>query len=766
MTHIAKSKMDRKGLPLDLNRRNFLIGSSVAGLAFGYVAVTGVHGISEALAAGKFEPTAWYSIAPDGKITVMVGKAEMGQHVSSAMAQIVAEELEADWRMMNIALVDNDPKYNDPVLGALITGGSWSVRMNFDAMSRAGAAGRITLVEAGAAMMGVPAGECRASNSQVIHSKTGKKVSYAKIVADGKASKVWTADELKAIKLKTPGQYTLVGQSVPQLDVPPKINGSAKYGIDAMVAGMLYGKPVMPPVRYGAKVTAVDDSAAKKVPGFVRAVTLDDKTGTTSGWVVAVATSYPAAKKAAEALKVTYDKGPYATVSDLTLIDEAKRLQKDGGAGQIFVKKGDQASAIAGAAKVLEAEYFTSINIHAPLEPMNALAYEKDGVWHVHSGNQFASRTGGIAAGALGIDPKHVVVHQYFIGGGFGRRLDADMVIPAVLASKAVAKPVKLIYGREDDMAMDFTRPLTYQKVKAGLDADGKLVGLAHDVVCAWPTARWGIPDFLTPSVDKKGSLDGFTVNGADFWYTVPNHQVRAVLNELAQKATPSGQLRSVAPGWTFWAVESMIDELALAAGKDPVDFRLALLDGAGDNAVGAKKLANALRTAVGRSGYGATKLPKNSGIGVACVSSQERATATWTACAAQVEVNPSNGEFQVKRLTLAMDLGTVVNPDGVKAQIEGSALWGMSLALFEKAPLKDGALRVANFNDYTPLRMSQMPDLDISIIANNDPPSGCGEPGVTVIAPAIANALFNAVGARVRSLPITAEEVKAAMKT
>jgi isoquinoline 1-oxidoreductase len=312
---------------------------------------------------------------------------------------------------------------------------------------------------------------------------------------------------------------------------------------------------------------------------------------------------------------------------------------------------------------------------------------------------------------------------------------------------------------------MDFTRPLTYQKVKAGLDADGKLVGLAHDVVCAWPTARWGIPEFLTPAVDKKGPLDSFTVNGADFWYTVPNHQVRAILNELAQKATPSGQLRSVAPGWTFWAVESMIDELAHASGKDPVDFRLALLDGAGDNAGGAKKLANALRTAVGRSGYGAAALPKNSGIGVACVSSQERATATWTACAAQVEVNPANGEFKVNRLTLAMDLGTVVNPDGVKAQIEGSALWGMSLALFEKAPLEKGALQVSNFNDYTPMRMSQMPDLDISVIASNDPASGCGEPGVTVIAPAIANAIFNAVGARVRSLPITAEAVKAAMK-
>ncbi|MBV8410041.1 MAG: xanthine dehydrogenase family protein molybdopterin-binding subunit [Alphaproteobacteria bacterium] len=763
MTHITRTPEKLPEKRIDLDRRNFLIGSTAAGLAFGYVA----HGISEALAApAKFAPTAWYSIAPDGKVTVMVGKAEMGQHVSSTMAQIVAEELEADWRTMNIELVGNDPKYNDPVLGALITGGSWSTRMNFDAMSRAGAAGRLTLIEAGAAMMGVPASECRASNGQVIHGKTGKKVSYAKIVADGKASKVWTPDELKALKLKTPDQYVLVGQSVPQLDIPPKTNGTAKYGIDAMAPGMLYGKPVVPPVRYGAKVTAVDDQAAKKVPGFVKAVTLDDKTGTTSGWVVAVANSYPAAKQAAEALKISYDKGPYANVSDQTLIDEAKRLQQSAESGQLFVKNGDAAGAIGGAAKVLEGEYFTSIDIHAPLEPMNATAYEKDGVWHVHTGNQFASRTGGIAAAALGVDPKTVVLHQYFLGGGFGRRLDADMVIPAVLAAKSIGKPVKLIYAREDDMAMDFTRPLTYQKVKAGLDANGNLVGFAHDVVSAWPTARWGIPEFLTPAVDKKGPLDSFTVNGADFWYTVPNHQVRAILNELAQKATPSGQLRSVAPGWTFWAVESMMDELAHAAGKDPVDFRLALLDGAGDNKVGAKKLANALRTAVGRSGYGAVSLPKNSGIGIACVSAQERATATWTACAAQVEVDPKTGEFQVKRLTLAMDLGTVVNPDGVKAQIEGSTLWGMSLALFEKAPLDKGALQVSNFNDYTPLRMSQMPDLDISIIANNDPPSGCGEPAVTVVAPAIANAIYNAVGARVRSLPITAEAVKAAMKT
>jgi isoquinoline 1-oxidoreductase beta subunit len=622
----------------------------------------------------------------------------------------------------------------------------------------------MTLIEAGAGMMGVPAGECRASSGQVMHSKTGKKVSYARIVTDGKASKTWTADELKAIKLKSPDQYKLVGQAVPQLDVPPKINGTAKFGIDVMQPGMVYGKPVVPPVRYGARVTAVDDTEARKVKGFVKAVQLDDKTATTTGWVVAVATTYEGAKKAAEALKITYDKGPNANASDQTLIDEAKRLQASDASGQLFVSQGNPAAAIAGAAKTIEAEYLTSINIHAPLEPMNALAYEQGGVWHVHTGNQFATRTGAIAAAALGVDPKTVVLHQYFLGGGFGRRLDADMVIPAVLAAKAVGKPVKLIYAREDDMAMDFTRPLTYQKVKAGVDADGKLVGLQHDVVCAWPSERWG-PDFLAESADKKAKLDAFTVNGADFWYSVPNHTVRAILNELAQKATPAGHLRSVAPGWTFWAVESMIDEIAHAAGKDPVDYRLALLDGAGANAGGAKKLANALRTAAGRAGWGSATLPKNSGIGIACVSSQERATATWTACAANVEVNPATGEFTVKRLTIAMDLGTVVNPDGVKAQIEGSALWGMSLALFEKAPLKDGALQVSNFGDYTPLRMSEMPDLDISIIANNDPPSGCGEPGVTVVAPAIANAIFNACGVRVRSLPITAAAVRDGLK-
>ena len=478
---------------------------------------------------------------------------------------------------------------------------------------------------------------------------------------------------------------------------------------------------------------------------------------------MAVAKTYGEAIVAADLLKVAYDNGPNAQVSSESLLAEAKRLQGQADAGVFYVKDGDAKGALAGAKKVVTAEYTTEINIHAPMEPMNATAEFKDGILHLYSGNQFMTRSTAIAAGAAGIDPKNVVIHQAWLGGGFGRRLDSDMFVPAVVAAKAVGKPVKVIYSREHDMQMDFTRPLTYQKLSAGVDENGKLIAVDHDLVSAWPTKRWGIPGFLTPAVDKKGSLDGFAVHGADFYYSVPNHTIRTVLNELAQSATPSGQLRSVAPGWTFWAVESLIDEVAHAIGKDPAEFRLAMLDGAGDNA-GAPRLANTLRAAMGLSGYGTLQLPKGEGLGVACVSSQERKVSTWTACVAHVAVSDS-GEVKVKKLTVATDVGTAVNPDGIRAQITGAANWGLSLAMFEKATMKDGAIEQTNFDSYTPMRMAQHPDVQIALIANGEGPTGVGEPAVTVIAPALGNAIFNAVGARVRALPITAEAVKAAMK-
>jgi CO/xanthine dehydrogenase Mo-binding subunit len=761
-THVKISKDTIDRASADLSRRSFLVGTAATGLALGYSAVPGIN--QAFAAAGNFDPSVWYSIAPDGIVTVTCGKADMGQHIASTMAQIVCEELGSNWKDMRVQLASNDPKFNDPVLGAQITGGSWSTMMNFDAMSRAGAAGRMALTEAAAGAMGVPAGELVVRDSVISHPKSKKTMSFADIVKGGKATKTFTPDELKAIKLKSPDQYTLIGVSVPQLDIPSKTNGSAKYGIDVMLPGMVYGKVVTPAVRYGATVKSVDDSAARKVPGFIKAVTLDDKTGSTTGWVVAVANTYASAAKAAEALKISYEGGPNAKLSSASLLDEAKRLQGLDDSGLFFVKDGDTAAAFGTAAKVMEAEYTTSINIHAPLEPMNATAQLQGDIWHIYSGNQFATRSGAIAAGAAGVDPKFVVMHQMWLGGGFGRRLDADMMVPAVQAAKAVGKPVKVIYSRENDMTMDYSRPLTFQKVKAGLDADGKLIVLNHDVVSAWPTKRWGIPDFLSPSVDKKGALDAFTVNGADFFYSVPNHNVRAILNEMAQNATPSGQLRSVAPGWTFWAVESMIDELAHAAGKDPAQYRIALLDGKGKNDGGAQRLRNTLLAAMGMAGYGTKQLPKGEGMGVACVSSQERATASWTACVAHVAVAPS-GEVKVKKLTVATDVGTQVHPDNIRAQVEGAALWGLSLAMYEKATLKDGGIEQTNFDTYTPLRMSQTPEVAVNVIANGEKATGVGEPAVTVVAPALANAIFNACGARVRSLPITAEAVKANMK-
>jgi isoquinoline 1-oxidoreductase subunit beta len=750
---------------IDLSRRSFLVGTvATTGLVMGYSAVTELASAAEKMTMANFDPSIWYSIDHKGVVTVTVGKAEMGQHVSSTMAQIIVEELGADWKDVRISFPVADPKYADPVLGAIVTGGSWSTNFNFDTMSRAGAAGRITLIEAGAGIMGVPASECMAQNSRVVHPKSGKQITFARIVESGKATKTWTADEMKAIKLKSFDQYQVIGHSLPQLDIPPKTNGTAKYGIDHFVPGMVYARPVVPPVRYGAKVKSIDDTAAKKVKGYETTVALDDKTGTITGWVAVIAKTYEAAIAASDAIKVDWDLGPNAKVSDATLIDHARKLTADPNSGFFFVKNGDTGAAFGSAAKVLEAEYTTSIAVHAPIEPMNAVVEEKNGVWHIYAGNQFATRSGAIAAAALGVDPKNVVCHLVFLGGGFGRRLEGDMMIAAALASKGAGKPVKLIYSRQTDTTMDFTRPLAYEKVKAALDANGRVVAMNHDVCCAWPTARWQIPAFLSPSVDKKGNLDAFTVNGADYWYTVPNHNVRAILNDMAQAATPSGQLRAVAPGWTFWAVESIVDELAHAAGKDPLEFRLAMLDGAGENAGGAQRIANVLRTAAGRAGYGSLKLPKGEGMGIACVSAQERGTASWTACVAHVAVAAS-GEVTVKKLTVVTDIGTAVNPDGVLAQLEGASLWGMSLALFERQTIEDGGLQANNFDTYTPMRMAQVPNLDVSFIANGEHAAGTGEPAVTVVGPAIANAIFQASGARVRSLPMTADAVKKAMK-
>ena len=740
-------------------RRTFLVGAGASGLIFGFAAHEGIR-LADASTAKAFAPNLWFSMDAAGKTVIRIDKAEMGQHVGSALAQILADELEVKWSDVSISHIGFDPK-----VGLHVTGGSWSVNWTFDRMSRAGAAGRITLIEAAARKWGVSADTLSAKDS-VISGPGGKSITYGELVKAGVPPKAFSKDDMKAIKLKAPGQRRYIGKSLPALDVPAKTNGTAGFAIDVVLDGMVYATPATPPVRYGAKVKSVDDSAAKKIKGYMTHVVIEDPTGSQMGWVMAVANSYWTARKAALALKIDYDLGPNAKVSSKTINDESRRLIDNTANASTFLKEGDAEKAIASAKVTHEAIYTTTINIHAPLEPLNATVEIRDGVYHIYTGNQFQTLAMGLVPAALGVKPDKVVLHQQFLGGGFGRRLEADYLIMAALTAKAIQKPVKMIYSREADTEFDFTRPMTTMRVTAG--SDGKtLTGWKHTAASAFATARMA-PAFLGKDASGK-KFDPFQINGSDHWYTIANQLVLTEMNKIAQSATPSGQLRSVAPAWTFWAVESMIDEMAHKMGVDPLALRLQLLDGKGKNAGkgptanGAKRLASVLKRVAAKAGYGKS-MPKNSGIGLAAVTSQERASAAWTATAANVTVNPADGSFTVNRLTVGTDLGTLINPNAVEAQVQGATLWGLSLATLEEVEMKDGRLQASNFDTYTPCRMENAPDLDVILVETGQYPVGCGEPAVTSVAPAIANAIFAATGARVRSLPITAEKVKAAL--
>ena len=742
-----------------IGRRTFLVGAGASGLIFGFAAHDGIR-LADASTMKAFAPNLWFSMDAAGKTVVRIDKAEMGQHVGTALAQILADELEVRWSDVSISHIGFDPK-----VGLHVTGGSWSVNWTFDRMSRAGAAGRITLIEAAAKKWGVPASQLSAKDS-VISGPGGKTITYGELVKAGVPPKAFSKDEMKAIKLKAAGERRYIGKSLPALDVPAKTNGTAGFAIDVKLDGMVYATPATPPVRYGARVKSVDDSAAKKIKGYMTHVVVEDPTGSQTGWVMAVANSYWTARKAALALKVDWDLGPNAKVSSKTINDESRRLIDNTANASTFLKEGDAEKAIASAKVKHEAIYTTTINIHAPLEPLNATVEIRDDVYHIYTGNQFQTLAMGLVPAALGIKPDKVVLHQQFLGGGFGRRLEADYLIMAALTAKAVQKPVKMIYSREADTEFDFTRPMTTMRVTAGSDGK-KITGWKHTAASSFATARMA-PGFLGKDASGK-KFDPFQINGSDHWYTVPNQLVLTEMNKIAQAATPSGQLRSVAPAWTFWAVESMIDEMAHKMGVDPLALRLQMLDGKGKNAGkgatanGAKRLASVLQKVAAKAGYGKA-MAKNSGIGLACVTSQERASAAWTATAANVTVNPADGSFTVNRLTVGTDLGTLINPNAVEAQVQGATLWGLSLATLEEVEMKDGRLQASNFDTYTPCRMENAPDLDVILVETGQYPVGCGEPAVTSVAPAIANAIFAASGARVRSLPITAEKVKAAL--
>ncbi len=404
------------------------------------------------------------------------------------------------------------------------------------------------------------------------------------------------------------------------------------------------------------------------------------------------------------------------------------------------------------------------------MEPVNALAFEKNGVMEIHTGNQWQSLALPWLAKALGRPEDKIVLKSYMLGGGFGRRLNGDYAVPAALAAKAIGKPVKMVCTRADDTLFDSFRSPSVQVVKMAFGEGGKVTAMDHAAAAGWPTQV--MAPFFMPKGANDVAYDPFAISGANHWYSVGAQRVRAVPNDLANIAFRPGWLRSVGPGWTNWAVESFMDEAALAAGKDPLAFRLAILDGAGrnagsaPNAVGGAKRQAAVLARLGKKVGWGQALPKHTGLGLATTFGQERDMPTWVACAARVNVDPATGVVKVEKLTLVVDAGTIVSPDGALAQMEGAALWGMSLALFEGTQFADGQVQDTNLDSYTPLRMADVPQIEVEFMESTEVPVGLGEPATTVVGPAIGNAIFHASGARLRHLPIRPDAVLAALKT
>ena len=465
-----------------LSRRAFLVGLAGAAVTFGFAPG---EGTAEESGSSPFEPTIWYSVDRNGIVTVNITRAEMGQHIGTAIARILADELEVDWSNVRIFAVDTDPKW-----GIMSTGGSNSVWADFPVYSRAGAAGRIALIEAGAKLLGVSPSQCVARQGAVF--AANQSISYGEIVRRGEPTRKFTPDELAKLPIKPASERRLIGKKTDALDIPAKINGTARYGIDAVVEGMVYARPKIPPTRNGSVVRAVDDSAAKRVKGYLTSLVLEDPSNTVPGWVVVCATSYPAAIRAADLVKVDWTAGDAAQVSEQDILDYGARQIAAPRGGALLVDDPGIDSAFRAAASTLERTYTTSSVLHAQLEPVNALAFEKDGRFEIHTGSQWQSLILPVLAQALRLPQERIIMRTYPIGGGFGRRLNGDYAVPAALAAKALGRPVKLVLTRPDDMRFDSFRSPSIQTLRLAFDAQGKVTAMEHHASAGWPTGCRG----------------------------------------------------------------------------------------------------------------------------------------------------------------------------------------------------------------------------------------------------------------------------------
>lgn len=722
----------------EIDRRSFIKATLVAGgaLVFGLSLPTRSRaeerfGVENAPAA-DFQPNVFIRISPDGKVTVTVGQAEMGQGVLTSLPMIVADELEVDWKDVSYEQGPPGKEFGNPALGGLqVTGGSASIKGFFDPLRKSAASVREMLIGAAAAQWNVAPETLRARNGEVFDPASKRTAKYGTLLAG--AAKITPPAEPK---LKDPKDFRYIGKSVKRLDSPEKVNGTGVFGIDVKVPGMLTATILRSPV-LGGKVKSVDDAAAKAVKGVRNVVGLE------SG-VAIVADNYWAAKKGRDALKATWDEGAMKGVSSQGLFQAGVEAAKNG-KGIEAKKIGDVAAGRSKAAKTVEAVYYAPYLAHATMEPMNATADVRADSCEVWSGIQAQMVVQGQVAKLLGIAPEKVKVNNTLLGGGFGRRL-GDYVLDAVRLSKSVGKPVKVIWTREDDMDGDFFRPSAYNVMSAGLDSAGKPVFWQHRIVSPSIMATLAPSIFgFAPPADR---LDDSATEGA---HTLPYDTQNLFVDWVPiSQGVPVGFWRSVGSSHTAFSTECFLDEVAHAAGKDPLAFRLSLLEKH-------PRHAGALRLAAEKAGWG-KPLAKGIGRGIAVHES----FGSYVAQVAEVSVG-KDGNVRVHRVVCAVDCGQVVNPDTVNAQMEGAIVYGLTAALYGEITLKDGRVEQRNFYDYKMLRMNEMPKVEVYIVPSTEKHGGVGEPGTPPIAPAVVNAVFAASGKRIRSLPIRPDELKTA---
>ena len=713
------------------SRRDFLKTGAVVsgGLVIAFV-VPGARRFASAETVGPaggpagdaFAPNAFLRIGSDDSVTVLLAHSEMGQGIWTALAMLIAEELDADWSRIKVEHAPAAAAYAHTAFGIQMTGGSSSTWSEFDRYRQAGATARALLLQAAAQRFGVAPADCRTENGAVLAGN--RRARYGELAAAAAALPV-----PKTVPLKDPKQWKLIGKPTKRLDTPEKITGRARFGMDVQFPGLLTAVVAHPPV-FGGTVKSFEAAPAKAVAGVRHVVQVP------SG-VAVVADHFWAAKLGRDALKVEWDAGPNAALDSAALRERFRALAKTKGA--TAAEKGNVAGALGRAAKTIEAEYAVPYLAHATMEPMNCtvkIGVDKCDIW---TGTQFQTLDQQVAAGITGLKPEQVEIHTVFLGGGFGRRATptSDFVTEAVHVAKAAGAPVKTVWTREDDMRAGYYRPAYVHQARIGLGSDGLPAAWQH--VLVGQSIMGGTP---FEGMMIKNGVDATSVEGvADSPYLkeIPHHRVSL---HSPKTGIPVLWWRSVGHSYNGFVMESLIDELAHAAGKDPVEYRRQLLK---DH----PRHLGALNLVADKAGWG-TPAAAGRGRGVAVHES-------FGSCAAQVaEVSVDQGAIRVHRVVCAIDCGVAVNPEAVAAQMESGIAFGLAAALYSALHFKEGRVRESNFHDYRVLRLNEMPKVETHIVPSTLKMGGVGEVGVPPIAPAVANAVFALTGQRLRELPLT----------